>query len=113
MSRFTPAGAPPADRTETALARWFGTHPDRRLAIGFWIAVSVAAMITIGAVIVVALGHAKPVNALTVLAFILGAAFASWFMPQLRIGGSRHGKSLSDVAIILSLMVLPWPWAIL
>ncbi|HKE65282.1 MAG TPA: EAL domain-containing protein [Micromonosporaceae bacterium] len=80
--------------------------------VGFAILVALAAVFVVGAALMIAAGPIAPVRPLAVVGFVVAAAFASWFMPHLRVGGSRHGQSLTDVAIIFGLMTLPWPWVV-
>ena len=61
----------------------------------------------------ITLGRIARVDPVQVIAILVLAVFASWFMPQLRIGRSRHGQSLTDFTIIFGLTLLPGPWLIL
>src|SRR5262245_44535670 len=102
----------PAASAEWVLIRSFTARPDRRLVIWFAFVVAFAALFIVGAALMIAAGPIARVRPLAVLGFVGIATVASWFMPHLRVGGSRHGQSLTDVAIIFGLMTLPWPWVV-
>ena len=61
----------------------------------------------------ITLGRIAAVDPVRLIAIFVLGVFASWFMPRLRIGGSRHGQTLTDFTIIFGLTLLPGPWLIL
>jgi diguanylate cyclase (GGDEF)-like protein len=79
----------------------------------YGVAVVAALLAIIGSILMITLGRIAHVDPLEVIAILGLGVFASWFMPQLRIGGSRHGQSLTDFTIIFGLTLLPGPWLIL
>jgi diguanylate cyclase (GGDEF)-like protein len=79
----------------------------------FGVAVTAASLVIAGSVLMIVFGDIGRVDLLRVVAFTTLAVFASWFMPRLRIGGSRHSQSLTDSTIIFGLIFLPGPWVIL
>lgn len=54
-----------------------------------------------------------PVNLPDAAIITVIVAIAGRMMVFLRIGSSRHGQSLTDVAMLLGLMVLPAPWMVI
>jgi diguanylate cyclase (GGDEF)-like protein len=79
----------------------------------YGVAIVAALLAIIGSILMITLGRIAHVDPLEVISILGLAVFASWFMPQLRIGGSRHGQSLTDFTIIFGLTLLPGPWLIL
>ncbi len=79
----------------------------------YGVAIVAALMAIVGSILMITLGRIARVDPVQVIAILVLAVFAGWFMPRLRIGGSRHGQSLTDFTIIFGLTLLPGPWLIL
>jgi diguanylate cyclase (GGDEF)-like protein len=79
----------------------------------YGVAIGAALLAIVGSILMITLGRIARVDLVQVIAILALAVFASWFMPQLRIGRSRHGQSITDFTIIFGLTLLPGPWLIL
>jgi diguanylate cyclase (GGDEF)-like protein len=79
----------------------------------YGVAVTAALLAIVGSILMITLGRVARIDPVQVIAILGLAMFASWFMPRLRIGGSRHGPSITDFTIIFGLTLLPGPWMIL
>ena len=79
----------------------------------YGVAIAAALLVIVGSILMITLGRIARVDPLQMIAILVLAVFSSWFMPQLRIGRSRHGQSLTDFTIIFGLTLLPGPWLIL
>jgi diguanylate cyclase (GGDEF)-like protein len=79
----------------------------------YGVAIVAALIAIVGSILMITLGRIARVDLLQMIAILVLSVFASWFMPQLRIGRSRHGQSLTDFTIIFGLTLLPGPWLIL
>ncbi|HZD96548.1 MAG TPA: hypothetical protein VE132_00090, partial [Micromonosporaceae bacterium] len=107
---LAPAGRPGKD---TALIRRVTASASRRLTVVHGVAVAAALLAIAGSILVITLGRIAAVDPVRLIAIFVLGVFASWFMPRLRIGGSRHGQTLTDFTIIFGLTLLPGPWLIL
>jgi diguanylate cyclase (GGDEF)-like protein len=65
------------------------------------------------ALVVIATGQVLRPDPVDLIALTALALLASWFMPQLRIGGASHAQSLTDFSIIFGLILVPAPWLVI
>jgi diguanylate cyclase (GGDEF)-like protein len=72
-----------------------------------------ALLLVAASIAAIATGDFKPGKAFDVGLVAVVVTIAGRIMLHVRIGSSRHTQSLTDTAIMLGLMILPWPWLVL